>query len=77
MFAGTNGIPSHHKGPFWPPRSQILLYPSAIGSEPSQPGYNSYPHWVRTQQGHAAANMVSTLCTLCLRPAWSWPKAST
>lgn len=38
--------------------AEILTYPSAIGSEPSQPDHNSYPHWVRVQQGHAAANMV-------------------
>eukprot|EP00887_Chlorella_sp_A99_P004007 scaffold11.g4007.t1 len=25
--------------------AEILTYPSAIGSEPSQPDHNSYPHW--------------------------------
>ncbi len=34
------------------------MYPSAIGTEPENPGYNSYPHWARVMIGHAAANMV-------------------
>lgn len=38
---------------------QLIFFPSAIGSEPDDPGYNSYPHWVRTMLGHAAANLVS------------------
>ncbi|KAL4436798.1 hypothetical protein ABPG75_003937 [Micractinium tetrahymenae] len=38
--------------------AEVLLYPSCIGSEPSDPDHNSYPHWVRVQQGHAAANNV-------------------
>ncbi len=38
--------------------AEMLLYPTAIGSEPPSPGYNSQPHWQRTMQGHAAANMV-------------------
>lgn len=47
---------------------QILLYPSAIGSEPTQPGYSSYPHWVRVQQGHAGANMVSLILLAARQP---------
>lgn len=38
---------------------QLIFFPSAIGSEPDEPAYNSYPHWVRTMCGHAAANLVS------------------
>lgn len=39
--------------------AQILLYPTAIGSEPPPaPPVNSRDHWRRTQQGHAAANLV-------------------
>lgn len=38
---------------------QLIFFPSAIGSEPDEPGYNSYPHWARTMLGHAAANLVS------------------
>lgn len=37
---------------------QILFYPTAIGSEPPNPSYSSYPHWARVMQGHAGANMV-------------------
>jgi hypothetical protein len=37
---------------------QIIVYPSAIGTEPTDPDYNSYPHWCRTMLGHSAANMV-------------------
>jgi N-carbamoylputrescine amidase len=38
--------------------ADVLLYPTAIGSEPTMPGCDSMPHWRRTQQGHAAANIL-------------------
>ncbi len=38
--------------------ADLLLYPTAIGSEPTMPGYDSMPHWRRTMQGHAAANLL-------------------
>ena len=38
--------------------AEILLYPSAIGNEPSDPDIDSRDHWRRVMQGHAAANMV-------------------
>lgn len=38
--------------------ADILLYPTAIGSEPEMPDYDSSGHWQRTMQGHAAANMI-------------------
>ena len=38
--------------------AQILFYPTAIGSEPQYPDYDSEPHWQRIMQGHAAANML-------------------
>lgn len=39
--------------------AEILLYPTAIGSEPPPaPPVNSREHWQRTQQGHAAANLM-------------------
>ncbi|KAK4538158.1 hypothetical protein CDCA_CDCA16G4183 [Cyanidium caldarium] len=38
--------------------AEVLLYPTAIGSEPQDPQLDSCGHWRRTQQGHAAANMV-------------------
>lgn len=37
--------------------AQILLYPTAIGSEPIIQ-CDSMPHWRRCMQGHAAANVV-------------------
>ncbi len=38
--------------------AEVLLYPSAIGSEPADPSNHSFGHWQRTMQGHAAANML-------------------
>ena len=38
--------------------ADILLYPTAIGSEPKMHGYDSQPHWQRTMQGHSAANVI-------------------
>jgi len=38
--------------------AEILLFPSAIGSEPKNPTLDSAAHWRRTMQGHAAANMI-------------------
>jgi N-carbamoylputrescine amidase len=38
--------------------AELLLYPTAIGSEPQDPALNSRDHWQRTMQGHAAANML-------------------
>jgi N-carbamoylputrescine amidase len=38
--------------------AEILLYPTAIGSEPLDPGIDSSGHWQRTMQGHAAANIM-------------------
>jgi N-carbamoylputrescine amidase len=37
--------------------AELLLYPTAIGSEPQDPALNSKGHWQRTMQGHAAANL--------------------
>ena len=38
--------------------AEILLYPTAIGSEPDDPDLDSRGHWQRTMQGHAAANIL-------------------
>jgi N-carbamoylputrescine amidase len=38
--------------------AEILLYPTAIGSEPQDASIDSSGHWQRTMQGHAAANVV-------------------
>ncbi|MDN5864403.1 MAG: N-carbamoylputrescine amidase [Gammaproteobacteria bacterium] len=38
--------------------AELLLYPSAIGSEPQAPELDSSGHWRRVMQGHAAANVM-------------------
>jgi N-carbamoylputrescine amidase len=38
--------------------AEILLYPTAIGSEPQDATLDSRWHWQRTMQGHAAANVM-------------------
>ena len=38
--------------------AEILLYPTAIGSEPPNPSYDSSNHWQNTMRGHAAANIM-------------------
>jgi len=38
--------------------AEVLLYPTAIGTEPQFPEWDSSGHWQRVMQGHAAANMV-------------------
>ncbi|MBT4287779.1 MAG: N-carbamoylputrescine amidase, partial [Deltaproteobacteria bacterium] len=38
--------------------AEILLYPTAIGSEPQDAGLDSSQHWQRVMQGHAAANIL-------------------
>lgn len=38
--------------------AEILLYPTAIGSEPQDEGLDSRDHWKRVMQGHAGANLV-------------------
>ena len=39
--------------------AELLLYPTAIGSEPPPaPPVDSRRHWQRVQQGHAAANLM-------------------
>jgi len=37
--------------------AELLFYPSAIGSEPPDPDWDSSGHWQRVMQGHAAANL--------------------
>ena len=43
--------------------AEILCYPTAIGSEPEDPTYDSSPHWQRVMQGHAAANMMPVVAS--------------
>ena len=37
--------------------AEILIYPTAIGSEPSFQAWDSRDHWQRVMQGHAGANL--------------------
>lgn len=41
--------------------AELLLYPTAIGSEPEAPGIDSKDHWQRCMIGHAASNLVPVL----------------
>ena len=43
--------------------AEAILYPTAIGSEPADPTYDSQPHWTRVMQGHAGANMVPVIAS--------------
>ena len=38
--------------------AEVLLYPTAIGSEPPNPAWDSSAHWQRVMQGHAGANLM-------------------
>jgi len=38
--------------------AEMLLYPTAIGSEPQDPALDSRDHWQRVMQGHAGANLM-------------------
>jgi N-carbamoylputrescine amidase len=38
--------------------AEMLLYPTAIGSEPQAPQVDSADHWQTAMRGHAAANML-------------------
>lgn len=41
--------------------AEILVYPTAIGSEPSDPAWDSRDHWQRVMQGHAGANITPVI----------------
>ena len=41
--------------------AEILMYPTAIGSEPGNPSLNTSKIWQRAQQGHAASNVVPVI----------------
>ncbi len=43
--------------------AEVLLYPTAIGSEPPEPGYDSQPHWETVMRGHAAANIMPVVAS--------------
>jgi N-carbamoylputrescine amidase len=43
--------------------AEVLLYPTAIGSEPPNPGYDSSTHWQNVMRGHAGANIMPLLAS--------------
>ena len=43
--------------------AEMLLYPTASGSEPPAPGYDSQPHWEMTMRGHAGANILPVVAS--------------
>lgn len=43
--------------------AELIFYPTAIGSEPSKPEYDSRDHWQRVMQGHSAANIVPIIAS--------------
>jgi N-carbamoylputrescine amidase len=43
--------------------AEALIYPTAIGSEPPSPGYDSQPHWEMTMRGHSAANIMPVIAS--------------
>jgi N-carbamoylputrescine amidase len=43
--------------------AELLLYPTAIGSEPPAPNYDSQPHWEVCMRGHAGANIMPVLAS--------------
>ena len=43
--------------------AEFLLYPTAIGSEPADPAYDSMEHWRTVMRGHAGANMMPVIAS--------------
>ncbi|MFK8253914.1 N-carbamoylputrescine amidase [Ancylobacter terrae] len=43
--------------------AEILLYPTAIGSEPQDSALDSAAHWRRVMQGHAGANLMPLIAS--------------
>ncbi|MDE8349780.1 MAG: N-carbamoylputrescine amidase [Acidocella sp.] len=43
--------------------AELLLFPTAIGSEPQDATLDSRDHWQRTMQGHAAANLLPLIAS--------------
>ena len=43
--------------------AEVLMFPTAIGSEPAIPDLDSAGHWRRTMQGHAAANIMPLIAS--------------
>ena len=43
--------------------AEILLYPTAIGSEPGNLSYDSSSHWQNVMRGHAGANIMPVIAS--------------
>jgi N-carbamoylputrescine amidase len=43
--------------------AELLLYPTAIGSEPQDASIDSRDHWQRAMQGHAACNVMPLIAS--------------
>lgn len=43
--------------------AEMLLYPTAIGSEPTRPDADCIPHWQTVMRGHAGANLVPVVAS--------------
>ncbi len=43
--------------------AEVLCYPTAIGSEPPDPAWDSSGHWQRVMQGHAGANLTPLIAS--------------
>ena len=43
--------------------AEVIFYPTAIGSEPQDPNWDSRRHWQRVMQGHSGANMVPVVAS--------------
>lgn len=43
--------------------AEMLLYPTAIGSEPHLDSFDSRDHWQRVMQGHGAANLLPVIAS--------------
>ncbi len=50
--------------------AELLLYPTAIGSEPMEPEIHSRDHWRTVMQGHAGANLVPVVASNRIGEEW-------
>jgi N-carbamoylputrescine amidase len=51
--------------------AELIFYPTAIGTEPQDPTYDSRLHWQRTMQGHAAANLTPVIASNRIGREWT------
>ncbi|MGX5201093.1 N-carbamoylputrescine amidase [Aliikangiella sp. IMCC44632] len=43
--------------------AEVIFYPTAIGSEPQDPSWDSCAHWQTVMQGHSGANMLPVVAS--------------